>query len=327
MDVGQPSPGRLPGAVARGPPGAAGQRMGAVARARLHRERERAARHHRACGRGRPRERPPPSATASGWRGATPRCGWVGCWRPTRCATWWWSTRSAPRSPGCRPRSRTRRPPICVGALAAQIDLRQIISQGGFDVFVDPTALPLRATCASATAGAVGRRRPGRRSRASTAVASVTGMAGPAAASGALSRRDESVTGRVRGGNGPRRGGARGSSWQLTGPDGATVVRSRPRSATRPRSPWIAPGTVTVGVRGVVGPRRRDRHRDGRLDRAWRPRWRGGAGGSTGGGGRSVEAGPAGTAGPGGERAGGDRPERPSAEHGGACAGGPCPRW
>ena len=51
----------------------------------------------------------------------------------------------APSIPGLQTPISHPAPGDLLGALSSQIDLRQIISQGGFDVFLDPSALPLRA--------------------------------------------------------------------------------------------------------------------------------------------------------------------------------------
>jgi hypothetical protein len=51
----------------------------------------------------------------------------------------------APAIPGLQTPISHPAPGDVVGALASQIDMRQVISQGGFDVFQDGAALPLRA--------------------------------------------------------------------------------------------------------------------------------------------------------------------------------------
>ena len=58
----------------------------------------------------------------------------------------------APSIPGLQTPISHPAPGDLLGALSAQFDLRQIISEGGFDVFLDPSALPLRAVRAAAGA-------------------------------------------------------------------------------------------------------------------------------------------------------------------------------
>ncbi len=56
----------------------------------------------------------------------------------------------APSIPGLQTPISHPAPSDLLGALAAQVDLRQVISQGGFEVFEDAAALPLRAVRAAA---------------------------------------------------------------------------------------------------------------------------------------------------------------------------------
>ena len=133
-----------------------------VAGARLRRERERAARRHRRCGPGSSPGRP--RRSAHGVRlarsHATVRLGRLLAPYAVRYVVVV-DTLGALDPRAADARSRIPPPPISLGALGAQIDLRQIISQGGFDVFVDPSALPLRG----APVGARPRRHRRRRRR------------------------------------------------------------------------------------------------------------------------------------------------------------------
>jgi len=123
-------------------------------------------------------------------------------------------------------------------ALSAQIDLRQVISQGGFDVFVDPTALPLRATRTTTAAP-------------QSPASAVTGI-DPAltgwrpALSGAP--KSTSASGRVPAGT-LLNAVAPADAWELTGPHGATVHAS---TAFGYASTFkvTRPGAVTVSFVG-----------------------------------------------------------------------------
>ena len=143
----------------------------------------------------------------------------------------------APSIPGLQTPISDPPPADLLGALSAQIDLRQVISQGGFDVFVDPTAVPLRAV-RTTTAPAV----PG---------ASVTGV-DPAltgwrpvlsAAPGATA-----VTGRVPTGT-VLNDAAPATGWQLTGPHGV-VERGSTIFGYASTFPVSRPETVTVAFVG-----------------------------------------------------------------------------
>jgi hypothetical protein len=61
----------------------------------------------------------------------------------------------APSIPGLQTPISRPAPGDVVGALASQIDMRQVISQGGFDVFQDAAAVPLRAVRAVSSTSAV----------------------------------------------------------------------------------------------------------------------------------------------------------------------------
>jgi GT2 family glycosyltransferase len=140
----------------------------------------------------------------------------------------------APSIPGLQTPISHRAPGDLVGALAAQIDLRQVISEGGFDVFQDSAALPLRAV---RTAGAA----PLPPAATVTgAVPDLTGWkpvlpGGPGATS---------ITGRVPAGT-VFAGVAPASDWTLTGPRG-TVERAFTSFGYAATFHAPRPGTVVV---------------------------------------------------------------------------------
>jgi GT2 family glycosyltransferase len=116
----------------------------------------------------------------------------------------------APSIPGLQTPISHPAPSDVVGALAAQVDLRQVISQGGFDVFQDAAALPLRAVRPVAAASP---------SPASTVSGSDPALAGwqpalPAAPGQTV------VKGRVGAGT-VLAAVAPATQWKLTGPHGA----------------------------------------------------------------------------------------------------------
>ncbi len=232
------------------------------------RERERVCPTSPGCGRARHRARRPPSATASGSPAATPRSGWVGCSLPTRCATSWWWTPWRPRSRASRPRSPIPPRATCSARCRAQIDLRQIISQGGFDVFVDPSR--------AAPAGDADRVPAHRRHPASAVTGVDPRLTGwrPAllGAPGATS-----VDWPGGGGDRARRRARPPRAWQLTGParrascTATSVVRLRGAPSTWPdRGPSPSP-FVGSWVHGL-----RDRCWRPPPGSWWRPRWRAG---------------------------------------------------
>jgi GT2 family glycosyltransferase len=144
----------------------------------------------------------------------------------------------APSIPGLQTPISHPAPGDLLGALSAQIDLRQIISEGGFDVFLDPSALPLRAVRGAAGA-------PQSPASAVTGVdPRLTGWH-PAlfGASGATS-----VTGRVQAGT-VLDAVAPASAWKLTGNHGAVVAAS---SSFGYAATFHVrrPGTVTVAFVG-----------------------------------------------------------------------------
>jgi len=144
----------------------------------------------------------------------------------------------APSIPGLQTPISHPVPGDLLGALSSQIDLRQIISQGGFDVFVDPTALPLRASRTGAGA-------PASPASAVTGVdPELTGWR-PAllGSSGATN-----VTGRV-GAGAVLDAVAPSGDWQLTGPHGA-VVHSTTAFGYAASFRVARPGTVTVAFVG-----------------------------------------------------------------------------
>ncbi len=144
----------------------------------------------------------------------------------------------APSIPGLQTPISHPVPGDLLGSLAAQIDLRQIISQGGFDVFVDPTALPLRATRSGAGA-------PGSPESAVTGVDPALSGWRPALVG---SPGATSVTGRVGAGT-VLDAVAPAADWRLTGPDGA-VVHSKTAFGYAPTFSTSRPGTVTVAFVG-----------------------------------------------------------------------------
>jgi len=116
----------------------------------------------------------------------------------------------APSIPGLQSPLSYPVPGDLVGALGAQLDLRQVISQGGFDVFVDAAALPLRAVRSVPAA-------PSRPASFVTGVApGLTGWRPVLPGSPGAT----SVTGRVPAGT-VLDAVAPASAWQLTGPNGA----------------------------------------------------------------------------------------------------------
>jgi hypothetical protein len=124
-------------------------------------------------------------------------------------------------------------------ALISQLDLRQIIGQGGFEVFVDAAALPERAVL-------VNRPLSSHRSSSSPVVPD-TALAGwRAALSGAPGASHFSgrvPAGRVLAAVAPSR------SWELVGP-GGHVQQSEPLFGYAPSFTVARPGTVTVRFRG-----------------------------------------------------------------------------
>jgi GT2 family glycosyltransferase len=146
----------------------------------------------------------------------------------------------APSIPGLQSPSSYPAPGDLLGALSSQIDLRQIISQGGFDVFVDPSALPLR-----------GWRPPGSEPSSGSSVTGVdpelTGWR-PAllGAPGATS-----VTGPVGAGT-VLNAFAPAGDWLLSGASGRATRASRASRAFGYGAtfPVARPGTVTVSFVG-----------------------------------------------------------------------------
>jgi len=119
----------------------------------------------------------------------------------------------APSIPGFQSPLSYPVPGDLLGALGAQVDLRQVISQGGFEVFVDDAALPLRA---------VRTRAPGAAPGATPAELSVTGAApGLTGWRPALvgSPDATSISGRVPAGT-VLAAVAPADAWRLTGPRG-----------------------------------------------------------------------------------------------------------
>jgi hypothetical protein len=143
----------------------------------------------------------------------------------------------APSIPGLQTPIDHPPPGDLVGALGTQIDLRQVISQGGFDVFMDEAALPERAV----------RSGPGTPSSAAAVTGvppALTGwkpaLPGPAGATG--------VTGRVPAGT-VLAGVAPAARWQLTRPGGA-VEHATTAFGYAATFPVTRPGTVTVAFAG-----------------------------------------------------------------------------
>jgi hypothetical protein len=144
----------------------------------------------------------------------------------------------APSIPGLQTPISHPPPGDLLGALSSQVDLRQIISQGGFDVFVDSVALPLRATRHTLA-------QPSPPALAVTGAApELTGWR--AALLGASDATG--VTGRVPAGT-VLDAVAPATSWQLTGPHGA-VVRASSSFGYAATFHVARPGTVTVAFDG-----------------------------------------------------------------------------
>jgi GT2 family glycosyltransferase len=144
----------------------------------------------------------------------------------------------APSIPGLQTPISHPPPGDLLGALSAQVDLRQIISQGGFDVFVDSVALPLRAT------------RPTLAQPSPPALA-VTGAAPELTGwrPALLGAPDATaVTGRVPAGT-VLDAVAPATSWHLTGPHGA-VGRASSSFGYAATFHVARPGTVTVAFEG-----------------------------------------------------------------------------
>jgi hypothetical protein len=144
----------------------------------------------------------------------------------------------APSIPGLQTPISHPTPSDVVGALAAQVDLRQVISQGGFDVFQDAAALPLRAVRPVASASP---------SPASTVSGSDPALAGwqpvlPGAPGQTV------VKGRVGAGT-VLAAVAPATQWTLTGPHGA-VEHGFTSFGYAATFHTARPGTVTVAFTG-----------------------------------------------------------------------------
>jgi hypothetical protein len=144
----------------------------------------------------------------------------------------------APSIPGLQTPISRPAPGDLVGALAAQIDLRQVISQGGFDVFQVNAALPLRAVRTST---------PGSPSPASTVTGSDPQLTGWQAvlpgAPGATSVKGRVPAGRVLAAVAPA------ADWRLTGPHGA-VEHAFTSFGYAPTFRVARPETVSVAFVG-----------------------------------------------------------------------------
>ena len=170
--TGVPAQRRLPRPVARGSPRHARGRVAGAPGPRLHDERETACPTPPAFGPA-PRRVPPPRSARPSRRRSAGRTVRLGrCSPPTPSATWCSSTRSPRRSRARRRRSPTRRRPGGAG-LGAQIDLRHVISQGGFDVYVDDAALPFRLRSSRTRATPLEARAPHRAGRRSCAASPI----------------------------------------------------------------------------------------------------------------------------------------------------------
>ena len=144
----------------------------------------------------------------------------------------------APSIPGLQSPAAHPPPTDLVPALASQLDLRQVISQGGFDVFVDDAALPERAVRVGAGAPA-----------AVTPTGPARALAGWEPALGAAPGQT-SVSGRVPAGT-VFDAVAPAADWHLTVPGG------RPRRATTAfgyaATFTTGAGVVTLGFDGSAG--------------------------------------------------------------------------
>ena len=162
----------------------------------------------------------------------------------------------APSIPGFQSPLGTAAPPADLEpALISQLDLRQIIGQGGFEVFVDDAALPERAVLGERTlvAGGVTRRRV--RRQPASPVGPDEALAGWTPVLAAAPGRHRTSTGHVPAGTvvaavAPSR------AWELVGPAGKVEPSHTifGYAAVFRRGPT---GTVTVGsgVRGHTGSR------------------------------------------------------------------------
>ncbi len=135
-------------------------------------------------------------------------------------------------------------PPDLVGALASQVDLRQIISQGGFDVFLDQSALPLRATRPVAAGKPAAPLAPAPAPAVTGQDRGLVGWRPALLAPAGVS----SVMGRVPKGT-VFDGVAPASSWKLTEADGTTTSASRSFGYAATFT-VDRPGAVTVGFAG-----------------------------------------------------------------------------
>ena len=144
----------------------------------------------------------------------------------------------APSIPGLQTPVAHPPPPDLLPALSAQMDLRQVISQGGFDVFVDDAAVPERAVRTVATAPS---------SAASVVAGHAPGLSGwkPALPAPAGTTR---VSGRVPAGT-VLAAVAPARDWHLVGPGGRVQVATTAfgyAAAFR----VARPGVVTVAFGG-----------------------------------------------------------------------------
>ncbi len=148
-----------------------------------------------------------------------------------------------PSIPGLQTPPADQPPGDLAPALAAQLDLREVISQSGFSVFSDDEALPLRAlrpgsgpASVPTTADAVTGTAPQLRGwepalEAAAGVTSATGRVGKGTVLAAV---------------------APAADWRLTGPGGRTE-RSTTAFGYAATFPVRTPGRVTVGFAGSWG--------------------------------------------------------------------------
>jgi hypothetical protein len=144
----------------------------------------------------------------------------------------------APSIPGLQNPISHPAPGDLVSALAAQVDMRQVISQGGFDVFEDSAALPLRAVRSASGASP---------SPASAVTGADPGLSGwrPALVGAPSATRS---TGHVPAGT-VLAAVAPASQWELTGPRGK-VMHSSSSFGYAATFHLSRPGTVSVAFAG-----------------------------------------------------------------------------
>ena len=169
----------------------------------------------------------------------------------------------APSIPGFQAPPGVAPPADLEPALVAQLDLRQIIGQGGFEVFVDDSALPERAVLASghpSASAATPSTTQTTTTTTTTTTPTPTTSASPVGPDPALAGWRpvlsaapgvSQVTGSVPAGT-VLAAVAPSPSWELVGP-GGRVLRSEPIFGYAASFAVARPGVVTVRFRGSAG--------------------------------------------------------------------------